>query len=217
MINFYQRGGQVDPITGIIEQLSSDDPQQQQQGIATLSELQDADQVVQEIATRAQQGDAKATKAVQLIQQVIEASKAQAQKAEHGAKLNYIKKLQGICPEGYETYFFKAGGQMCRGMKKKKCGGKVKKGEEGLNMPDNRSFMQRIKDKINGKKQTNQQQNRPRVIVKDTGDNPNPTPTQLDEANRLKKEKRGLLKSNNPKDKKRVGEINNRLVTLLGE
>lgn len=217
MINFYQKGGQVDPITGIIEQLSSDDPQQQQQGIATLSELQDADQVVQEIATRAQQGDSKATKAVQFIQQVVEASKAQAQKAAHGAKLNYIKNLQGICPEGYEIYFFKAGGQMCRGMKKKECGGKVKKGEDGLDMPDNRSLMQRIKDKISGKKQTEQQVSNHRVVVKGTGDNPNPTSEQLTEANKLKKEKQRLLKSKNPKDQKRVGEINNRLVTLLGE
>ena len=34
----------------------------------------------------------------------------QAQKAEHGAKLNYLGKLKGRCPEGYEVEKFMSGG-----------------------------------------------------------------------------------------------------------
>ena len=34
--------------------------------------------------------------------------------AKFGAKLEYIKKLKGICPEGYELKFFKQGGSVCK-------------------------------------------------------------------------------------------------------
>lgn len=70
-----------------------------------------------------------------------------------GGMLNYVEKLRGICPEGTEMQFFKKGGQICkkcvqkakmeeggkapqnpvdafkcgRKMKKKACGGQVKK------------------------------------------------------------------------------------------
>ena len=71
--------------------------------------------------------------------------------------LNYIERLRGICPEGYEMQFFKQGGQICkkcvqrakmedggktpknpidafrcgRKMKKKACGGTVKEAKCG--------------------------------------------------------------------------------------
>lgn len=34
--------------------------------------------------------------------------------AKFGAKLEYIRKLKGICPEGYELKFFKQGGSICK-------------------------------------------------------------------------------------------------------
>ena len=34
--------------------------------------------------------------------------------ARFGAKLEYIKKLKGVCPEGYELKFFKQGGRFCK-------------------------------------------------------------------------------------------------------
>lgn len=57
--------------------------------------------------------------------------------AMNGTKLNYIKELKGICPEGYEVEYFAAGGHLCqRCMKSKKieeakCGKKMRKHEEG--------------------------------------------------------------------------------------
>jgi hypothetical protein len=57
-------------------------------------------------------------------------------KAMKGTKLNYIKELKGICPEGYEMQYFAAGGHLCqRCMKGKKieeakCGKKMKKKHE---------------------------------------------------------------------------------------
>jgi len=90
------------------------------------------------------------------------AKQQQVQAARHGAQLNYIKQLKNICPEGYELTFMKKGGAMCpicnkvhkaqsvkqgkkvekdcggtkvmAGIKQAlKCGGKVKKKEEGGN------------------------------------------------------------------------------------
>lgn len=78
-----------------------------------------------------------------------------------GGMLNYIGKLRGTCPEGYEMQFFKQGGQICkkcvqkvkmenggdapknpvdafkcgRKMKKKACGGSVKKNQKGSKLP----------------------------------------------------------------------------------
>jgi hypothetical protein len=57
-------------------------------------------------------------------------------KAMKGTKLNYIKELKGICPEGYEMQYFATGGNLCqRCMKGKKieeakCGKKMKKKHE---------------------------------------------------------------------------------------
>ena len=59
---------------------------------------------------------------IQLIQQ------QQIQRAEKGAKLNYIKWLRGECPEGYEMQYYRVGGKVCKKCMKKKC-------EEGGNVP----------------------------------------------------------------------------------
>ena len=57
--------------------------------------------------------------------------------AKFGAKLDYIKQLRGICPEGTETKYYKVGGRICKKCIKKqviqdpidqfKCGRKIKK------------------------------------------------------------------------------------------
>lgn len=86
-----------------------------------------------------------------------------------GGMLNYVEKLRGICPEGTEMQFFKKGGQICkkcvqkakmeeggkapqnpvdafkcgRKMKKKACGGQVKKNQQGNKLPTEESIAQR--------------------------------------------------------------------------
>lgn len=50
-------------------------------------------------------------------------------KAALGAKLNYIKKIKGICPDGQETYFFKEGGSIKSGCKP--CMAKAQKAQKG--------------------------------------------------------------------------------------
>lgn len=74
----------------------------------------------------------------------------QIQAARFGAKLNYIKQLRGVCPDGYEMKYFKAGGQLCKQCVQKKmeqggktpnnpvdafkCGHKMKKKQNGGNV-----------------------------------------------------------------------------------
>lgn len=81
-----------------------------------------------------------------------EIQQQQVQAAKFGAKLNYIKKLNGQCPEGMEMYYYKQGGRLCRKcMQAKqnegemeapsnpidafKCGRKIRKDQQGKKFP----------------------------------------------------------------------------------
>lgn len=89
---------------------------------------QEAQQTIQQIMQAAQQGDQQAMQIAQMIQTVAEQMQGQAiQAAKFGAKLNYIRSLRGLCPEGYEMQYFKKGGQLC-----KKCVAKQNKNKEKL-------------------------------------------------------------------------------------
>ncbi len=112
------------------------DEQQLQQQIVQLVQAamqgdQQATQQIQQIMQAAQQGDQQAAQLAQMIQQVAQQMQ-QVQAAKFGAKLNYIKQLRGVCPDGYEMKYFKAGGQLC-----KQCVAKQKKMEEGGKAPSN--------------------------------------------------------------------------------
>lgn len=75
-----------------------------------------------------------------------EMQQQQAQKAKFGAKLNYIRSLNGMCPEGTEVQYYKQGGHICKKCIAKqqangngqdsveafKCGRKMKKAEIGM-------------------------------------------------------------------------------------
>ena len=60
-----------------------------------------------------------------------EMQQQQVQAAKFGAKLNYIRKLNGQCPEGMEMYYYKQGGRLCR-----KCI-QAKQNEEEIEYPSN--------------------------------------------------------------------------------
>lgn len=115
------------------------DEQQLQQQImqlvhAAMQGDQQATQQIQKIMQAAQQGDQQAVELAQMIQAVMQQIKV----AKFGTKLNYIKQLRGICPDGYEMQYFQKGGRVCKqcvqkNMKKEikspidafKCGRKV--------------------------------------------------------------------------------------------
>lgn len=62
---------------------------------------------------------------------IQEMQQQQIRAAKFGAKLNYIRKLNGQCPEGMEMYYYKQGGRLCR-----KCM-QVKQNEEEIEYPSN--------------------------------------------------------------------------------
>ena len=80
---------------------------------------QDENQAMQ-IIQMASQGDQQAQ---QVVQQVVRQAQ-QTPSAKLGAKLKYLSKLKGICPEGQEMVYFKAGGRICKAC----CGKKMQKG-----------------------------------------------------------------------------------------
>lgn len=57
-------------------------------------------------------------------------------KAAHGAKLQYFRTLKNQCPEGEELYYYKKGGSVGCGCKKKEDGGEVRKAGLGCSTID---------------------------------------------------------------------------------
>ena len=87
--------------------------------------------VVKQIQSYAKNGNEAAKAALSAIGQAMQTL---ARKAKAGAKLIYIKRLRGECPEGYEPKLYRAGGKVCTKCEKiqaDKCGGKAKKHENG--------------------------------------------------------------------------------------
>lgn len=102
----------------------------QQLVAAAMQGDQQANQQIEQIMQAAQSGDQQAMQLAQVIQQVAQQMQGgqnpnAATYAKFGAKLEYIKQLNGICPEGYEMQMFKAGGRVCKKCIKKKEGGEV--------------------------------------------------------------------------------------------
>lgn len=98
-------------------------------------------QMAAQIKQAADQGDQQAKQIWTVVQQMM------TQKAEKGAKLDYLKELNGICPEGYEMKKYAVGGKVVS--KCMKCGGKPMKEKGG---PVEQYKEARAKAKREGKK-----------------------------------------------------------------
>lgn len=96
---------------------------------------QKATQQIEQIMQAAQQGDQQAIQIAQIIQKVVQSMKAkQGVKAQLGAKLDYLNKLKGVCPEGSEKVYLKNGGCMCKQKAEKAAEGtELKKKEQPKN------------------------------------------------------------------------------------
>lgn len=92
---------------------------------------QEAAQQIQQIYDKAKKGDEQSIAIMQVIEQEAQKLKGgQVAAARHGAKLDYIKSLKHQCPDGEELYYFKKGGKVGCGCKKKEDGGKVEEKKE---------------------------------------------------------------------------------------
>lgn len=124
---------------------TDDDMQQQVEQLvqAAMSGDEEANKVIQSIQEAAQQGDQQAAQMMEMIQSVAQQMQQAMQgtpvSAKYGAKLNYIARLRGECPNGYHMEYFKAGGRICKKcqkdmqraakkekIEKKACGGATK-------------------------------------------------------------------------------------------
>lgn len=90
----------------------------------------------------------------QQYQQFMQTMQNGTPSAKNGAKLNYIRSLRGVCPEGYELGYFKEGGQICpKCMKKREKMGAIPfkpiQGEKGTKVvQDFKKDLKNKKDKI---------------------------------------------------------------------
>ena len=165
MINYYQQGGAANDqaedqllLGAVLGYIGYAESQKQdvsvEDAIAQVANIAAQDQdTLQKLATNEQLvkvGQEKVeNENPQILQQIAQPGvlkeiitkqieQANVQSARHGAKLNYLMKLKGMCPAGYEPRYYKAGGTLCQACVKKqeerekvqsaKCGKKMKKG-----------------------------------------------------------------------------------------
>lgn len=119
MINKFQTGGAAPQQGGILQEIAKLPQDKQKQIMAAFGKWAQAKGLnIQQL-----QGNEQALE--QAMGQFLQEMQAsQAPKARLGAKLNYVRKLKGDCPEGQEVVYFKSGGRVC-----KKC---IEKGREGI-------------------------------------------------------------------------------------
>ena len=132
MIRKFQQGGQQDAVMqfvkGLADTLQADPQQIIQIAQQNPDALKTAVQVYQETK------DIK-----QAAQAFAQSVSKQTQSAKHGAKLRYIRSLKNQCAEGEELYYYKKGGQVGCGC--------VKKGEEGIQMPNKKDPVKKFKNR----------------------------------------------------------------------
>ena len=138
MTQKFQQGG----ILAQIQQLPQEQQQQIMQAFAQWAQQKGVD--INQL-----QQDPNALE--QALTQFMQEMQSQTQAARHGAKLNYIKSLKNQCPEGEELYYYKKGGSVGCGCKKKEDGGEIEKAQKGTKAVDkfkNRKQDQATKDSI---------------------------------------------------------------------
>ena len=124
MIQKFQQGGQQDAIMQFVQGLAQTlqaDPQQ-------IVQAAQQNPKALEAAVQTYQQTQDMNQAAQVFTQAIQ---QQVQAARHGAKLQYLKSLKNQCPEGEELYYYKKGGSVGCGCKKKEDGGEVEKAQKG--------------------------------------------------------------------------------------
>ena len=118
MIRKFQQGGNaiMQFVQGLAQVLQADPNQILEIAQQNPEALQSAAQTYQETQDM--------NKAAQVFQQALQ---AKTQAAKHGAKLQYLKSLKNQCAEDEELYYYKRGGTVGCGCKKKENGGEINK------------------------------------------------------------------------------------------
>ena len=141
MTQKFQQGGQLDQIYAMI---NSQPEQALQQLVQSGASAEDIAKIVE---TGVQQGKIKP----EIGQAIMQALQGQTRAARHGAKLNYIKSLKNQCPEGEELYYYKKGGSVGCGCKKKEDGGEIEKAQKGSVIQNFKNRAKKAQEKANSK------------------------------------------------------------------
>ena len=145
MINKFQQGG----ILAQLQQLPKEQQQQIMQAFAQWAQQRGVD------LNQLQQDPNALEQALGQFMQEMQSQ--QAQIARHGAKLNYIKSLKHQCAEDEELVYYKRGGSVDCGCKKKmETGGKTPKKRSPVENFKNRKQDQATKDSIEANVHNNQ-------------------------------------------------------------
>ena len=121
MIQKFQQGGQLDQIFNMMNQQPEE----------TLKQLIQSGAKPEDISNLVELGVQQGKVKPEIGEAIIQALQGQVKAARHGAKLQYLRSLKNQCPEGEELYYYKKGGSVGCGCKKKEDGGEIKKAQNG--------------------------------------------------------------------------------------
>ena len=144
MINKFQQGGKQQQLEQIFAMIDQQPEEAIKQLIQSGAKPEEIMQIVQ---VGAQQGKIR-PEVASAIQQMFQ---QQLQAAKHGAKLQYLKSLKHQCADNEELYYYKKGGSVGCGCKKKENGGEVIKASTGVEL---------FREDQKKKKQNTQQQSK---------------------------------------------------------
>ena len=102
---------------------------------------QEVQAIAQEVASMKQSNPQQYKQLVQIGQQAQQ-QQAGAKVAALGSKLNYIKKIKGLCPEGEELVYMKEGGRVCP-----VCQKKAEKALDGKKLSEKKNTISEFKEK----------------------------------------------------------------------
>ena len=102
---------------------------------------QEVQVIAQEVASMKQSNPQQYQQLVQMGQQAQQ-QQAGAKVAALGSKLNYIRKIKGLCPEGEELVYMKEGGRVCP-----VCQKKAEKAQGGKKLSEKKNAISDFKEK----------------------------------------------------------------------
>ena len=140
MINKFQTGGNIQQQLKQIFNALNTNPQETVQMLVKNGAT--PEQIMQ-IVEQGVRTNAVKPEVASAVQQMF------SQKARHGAKLNYIKSLKNKCTEDEELYYYKKGGSVGCGCKKKEDGGYLNNMVKNAKKKAN-DAVQRFKNRKNG-------------------------------------------------------------------
>lgn len=125
MIKKFQQGGQQQQQLDQIFTMINQQPEE------ALKQLAQSGAKPKDIAKLVQVGVQQGKIKPEIGQAIMQALQGQVATVKHGAKLQYIKSLKNKCADDEELYYYKKGGSIGCGCKKKEEGGEIKEAKCG--------------------------------------------------------------------------------------